>query len=364
MKRIFLVLLSVLLISCTVSCEESVADPTGETLEIEPDMLGPLFRITAVEDQKGPETKYYPTESGIAYVSRTEKGYMGGYFMLPNLISNEEIFTCSSAPSEVFDLGDEKAAVFADGKLILLSLEEGRSNEFELFGKMDFTDIVLGADGAFYYENEDYILTADLAFNEKYTELSVTESVVMPKEKIEGYTGLLGASADGERLYYTYEDEDGTTGLAFFGIGYRAERLGVIEASWKKLTRVSGTTWVLLESAAKGGEVTYSLVDFESATARHITVAPGQEYLSTAVNFKGTHLVGYLAPADGVGGHLDLLEFESGKRIKHYELAELLINPCIASTGGAKYLIVGQYDDGTAYEDAGGETVTSIEVAY
>lgn len=363
MKRTFLLLLSVCVLITASACSQTIEDPTGEGVQIEPDMLGPLFRITATESQTGPETKYYPTESGIAYVSKTEKGYMGGYFMLPNLISNEEIFTSSSAPSPVFDLGQEKAAVFADKKLILLSLEEGRSNSFELYGKMEFTDIILGADGAFYYENADYILTADLAFDEKFESLEVTERVVMPKEKIAGFTGLLGVSADGERLYYTYE-QDGQTGYAFFGIGYRAEELGKTARAWTKMQRISGSTQALFTSPVTNGEILYSLVDFDTGEEKVLRVAAGQEYESVTVNFKGTHLCGYLAEKDGIGGYLDLLEFAGGKRIKHYELAELQINPCLAMTGGAKYLIVGQYDDGKAYEDDGGETVTSIEVAY
>ena len=58
-----------------------------------------------------------------------------------------------------------------------------------------------------------------------------------------------------------------------------------------------------------------------------------------------------------------MLSFENGKRIKHYELADLKINESVCATLSAKYLVVGQYDDGSAYEDHGGETVTSIEVA-
>ncbi len=362
MKRVFLLFLTALLLFLC-ACEGAVQDPTGEGVEIEPDMLGPLFRIKAVEGQTEPQTKYYATESGIAYISKTKNGYMGGYFMLPNLISNEEIFTCTSTPSAIFDLGDEKAAVFADDQVFLLSLEEGRANSFELFGKMRHKDILLGADGAFYYDNGEYLLTAEMDFNDNYTSLEVVEKVVMPLDKIEGYTSLLGVSADGERLYYTYE-EDGVRGYAYFGIGYRAERLGAVEISYRKFTRVSGTSMVLFESEAEAGETAYRLIDFDAGTEQTIRVAAAQKYEGATINYKGTHLVGYLPDTDGVGGYLDLLEFAGGKRIKHYELAELKINPSLAATGSAKYLIVGQYDDGSAYDDDGGETVTSIEVAY
>ena len=362
MKRLLIFALMLFTLALSVSCTQGVRDPTGESVEVEADMLAPLFRISAYEGQKEPETKYYPTESGIAYISKTKNGYMGGYFMLPNLISNEEIFTCSSTPSAVFDLGDEKAAVFADDKLFLLSLEEGRANDFELHGKMRFTDIILGADGGFYYVNDGLILTADLEFDEKYTSLSVTERVVMATDKIRGFDSLLGVSEDGERLYYTY-DVDGERGYAFFGIGYLPEELGKTPVSYRELQRIPGSSRALFSSSAEDGKVTYSLIDFATGEKREISVAAGQEYAAVTVNFKGTHLVGYLAETDGIGGYLDLLDFENGKRVKHYELADLQINKSVCATLSAKYLVVGQYDDGTAYDDHGGETVTSIEVA-
>ena len=363
MKRALSLLLAAILSLSLFACAQTVQDPTGERVEIEPDMLGPLFRIKAVENQPEPLTKYYPTESGIAYVSKTEKGYMGGYFMLPDLISNEEIFTCVKEPSAVFDLGDEKAAVFADGKLILISLELGRANTFELYGKMNFTDIILGADGAFYYENEDYILTADLDFSEKYDDLSVTEKVVMPKDKIPGYVGLLAVSEDGQRLYYEYE-ENGVRSSAFFGIGYKAERLGATPLSYVKKTRFSGTDKLLLEGKAENGERTYTLLSLDGGDKKELKVGAGLKYAGVTVNAKGTHLVACQTDEDGLGGYLDLYSFETSKRLKHYELAELKINPNVVATLSAKYLVLGQFDNGTAYDDRGGETVTVIEVAY
>ena len=356
-----LALIFVLALLCTlVSCGQSAAENQQQGVSIEPEILTQLFRIKAVEGQSEPQTLYYPTESGIAYISKTQKGYMGGYFMLPNLISNEEIFTCTSRPSEIFDLGDEKAAVIADGKLILLSLDHGRSNEFELNGKLDHEDIILGADGAFYYEKNGYILTADLAFDEKYTTLSVTERVVLPTEKLTGFLQMLAVSADGERMYYMYE-ENGQRGFAFFGIGYQGERLGATAVNYRRLTRFSGTGKVLFETSASGGESAYTLVDFEANKAQKITVAAGQEYASVTVNADGTHLVGLLKDTDGIGGHLDLLEFASGKRVKHYELADLKLNESLCATRSAKYLVVGQFDDGAGYDDDGGETVSVIQ---
>lgn len=362
MKRIFLLLFSALTLLFSVSCQ-TVQDPHGEYVEIDPDMLGPLFRIKAVEGQDTPEVKYYPTESGIAYVSKAENGYMGGYFMLPSLISNEAIFTCSKEPSPVFDMGDEKAVVFADGQVFLLELELGRANAFELYGKMKYESIVQGADGAFYYETDQYILTADLNFTEDFKDLSVEEKVVMEKEKLPGFTGILGVSADGERLYYTYE-ENGQKKCAFFGIGYQAEKLGATVISASSLTPFAGTTKALLEYAPENGEVRYVLADYDEGWAKEIKVPAGGAYASVTVNAKNTHLVGYLAKNDGDGGYLDLWSFESGERLKHYELADLKINRNLAVTASAKYLVVGQFDNGAAYEDAGGETVTAIEVAY
>ena len=66
--------------------------------------------------------------------------------------------------------------------------------------------------------------------------------------------------------------------------------------------------------------------------------------------------------ADLLGGVLRLYSWETGQKFKEYELAKLTVNPSIILTDDARYLIVGLYDDGTGYEDHGGETVTSIEI--
>lgn len=361
MKRLSALLVALFFVLPLMSCAEAVTDPTGQSVEIGVDMLGPLFRIGAVEGQSGPETCYYPTESGTCYVARAERGYQCGYFMLPDLISNEAIFTCREKPSPVFDLGEEMAACFADGKLFLLDLTLGSSTPFELHGKMAYTDILLGADGAFYYENERFLLTADLAFSPDRKDITVTERVVMPKEKLLGYTGMLGVSADGERMYYTYE-LDGEVGYGYFGIGYRAELLGRTPLAYDTLQRISGTSLVLFEEPLKEGKKTYTVVDFDTAQRTSISVAAGAEYDSLTVNLAGTHLLALSRSTSGKGGHLDLYTLKDGVRVKRYALAELAINESIAMTKNAKYLIVGQFDDGAAYEDAGGETVTRIEV--
>ena len=363
MKRI-LSLISALVFAFSLFSCQTVQDPTGETLEFVPDTLIPLFRVKAVEGQEEPLIKYYPTESGIAYVSKAENGYIGGYFMLPNLISNEAIFRTVEEPSAIFDMGKEKAVTFADGKVFLLSLDGGGANEFDLQGKMKFNSIIQGADGGFYYDDDEFLLRATLAFSEDYSEFYVEkEEILAKKSDIPGFTGILGVSEDGERLYYTYE-ENGLKKSAFFGIGYQVEKLDATIITAQKMTRIEGTTKALLEYAAEGGEVRYVLCDYdvEKAWVKEISVAAAGAYASVTVNAKDTHLIGYLADTDGTGGSLDLLEFESGKRVKHYELADLKINPSLVSTASAKYLVVGQFDDGAAYEDVGGETVTAIEV--
>ncbi len=365
MKRVLTFVLSLVLLLASVSCAK-VQDPTGLTVEFVPDSLIPLFRVKAVEGQEEPEIRYYPTESGIAYVSKAENGYIGGYFMLPNLISNEAIFRTVEEPSAIFDMGKEKAVTFADGKVFLLSLDGGGAHEFDLQGKMKFKSVIQGADGDFYYENEEYILTASLTFSEDYSDLYVEEELVIAKKSdIPGFTGILGVSEDGERMYYTYE-EDGLKKYAFFGIGYQVEKLDATIITAQKMTRIEGTTKALLEYAAEDGRVRYVLgnYDYENGWVKEVSVAAGGAYASVFVNADDTHLIGYLADTDGTGGYLDLLEFESGERIKHYELADLKINPSLAATAGAKYLIVGQFDDGAAYEDVGGETVTAIEVGF
>lgn len=362
MKRVSALLLALLCALCLFACAPEQPE-YQEPVPREPNVLNPLFRLRATETQTGPLTRYFATENGFFYLAKTERGYTGGFFVLPALISNEDVLQCHDDGARFFDLGDNKGAVFADGKLYWLTLDAGSSTSYELGGKIAYTDILLGGDGAFYYETEEFLLTAELSFSEDYTSLFVTEKVVMPKAYIRGYQKMLGVSADGQRLYYAYE-QDGETGFAYFGIGYRAEELGKTQVRFDSVERVEGTAVLFYERAQ--GRQTYTHWDLDSGARREISVGAAEQYEGVTVNAQGTFLAGYTKKdpvRDTTGGYLDLYDFESGTRLVRYELADLQINPSLAVSPSGDYLIVGQYDDGSAYDDTGGETVTAIQVA-
>lgn len=364
MKRAFCFVLAFFSCFALLSCAK---EKEGAPLPTEPvigaDRLDPLFRIAAYEGQSEPKTRYYPTQNGFCYLSKTEKGYTCGFFALPNLISNEDLFTTRSEPGEIFDLGEDKALVFDQEKVWFLSLDAGSGIGFEKAGKFRFTaEPVFGADKALYYETDRFLLTADLKFSEDYSALDATEYVVMPKEKLEpfGFTRILCVSADGERLYYAYE-QDGKTGYAYFGIGYQAESLGKTELDYRSITTVSGTTQVLFELYAEGKRV-FLLKDLDTGEEKTVVLPAGSTDTALCVDRGGKYLCGYRPGAEELGGTLCLYAFESGQKIKEYELAELSVNPSIALSDAADYVLVGLYDNGAGYEDHGGETVTAIKI--
>lgn len=365
MKRLISFLLALACCALVCSCAKTDPEPSAppSVPAVGADRLNPLFRITAYEGQSEPETRYYPTQNGVCYLSRTDTGYTCGFFALPNLISNEDLFVTRSVPGAVYDLGEDKALCFAGGKIWFLSLDEGGGISFEKNGKLAFTsEPVFGADGALYYETERFLLTAEFSFTGNYSGLETNEYVVMPKEKLDplGFVRILCVSADGERLYYAY-DRNGETGYAYFGIGYQAESLGETRLDFLSAMPIAGTTKVLFETRKEGKRV-FLLRDLDEGTERTLELPAGARDRDFCVDRQGNYLASYVPDADLLGGVLRLYSWETGQKFKEYELAKLAVNPSIILTDDARYLIVGLYDDGTGYEDHGGETVTSIEI--